>query len=472
MKKRLWIFALAAGLIVTLQGCSRVPHLIRKVEFITPTTSIEREPAPTRVLRARRVEQPPRIDGSLNDACWKEAEKADDFQRLGGGDVPPEQQTAAMVCFDDKNIYVAFRCKDADMAGLKAVKTGYDDRIWREDCIEVFFDTNLDRVSVRQIGINAIGTVSDLTSGGEWVEDAAAVEPGHMIWRPSWSYDWNARPKVATGKDSGSWTVEMAIPVERLGLQRIVAGTKFGMNFGRTQPRRRDEHYTCWSRTLKTFHEPHRFGHVILGEARCQVEDVSLGAVGQGRNQLALQVSNRTGDDRLIQVDVTVSQPNRPDQRRTTETRLQPSARTRVQLAYDLDAGKGTMTLRVAVRDAEDGEYYLDTQFERTLRAPIEARLAPPVCYTSDPPVQLNLLLHLGGITLEEARLQVRLEDESGVLRESVVSRIEAARVTLGLDISGLAAGYYQCVIESFEPDGKAIANVALPLALVDSPLH
>ena len=292
-----------------------------------------------------------------------------------------------------------------------------------------------------------------------------------MIWRPTWDYAWNSGAKVAASRDADGWTVELAVPVEGLGLKRIVPGTTLGMNFGRTQPRRRDAHNTCWSRTLKTFHEPQRFGHVVLGQARCQVQDISLGTVGQGRNLLCLQVANHTGADRHVRAEIAVSQQAGPSRHRTVDARISPKGLTKVQVPYDLDAGRGAMALQVAVRDAVDGAYYLDTHFRRRLQDPLEARLQLPVCFTSDQTVQLNAFLHVGEVTLHGAGIVVRLKDRAGVVREGKVRPLDAARAALYLNIRGLSPGRYELELDLVDREGSPIATVPLPFWLVASPL-
>ena len=129
--------------------------LIRETRLLEPTTSLQRQPEPTRALRARPTPMPPLVDGRLDDACWRRAEKADDFRALGTR-VAPTQKTLAMVCFDEECVYVAFRCEDDDIALIKATKRGHDQRVWQDDCVEIFIDTNLDRVSSYHLGVNAL----------------------------------------------------------------------------------------------------------------------------------------------------------------------------------------------------------------------------------------------------------------------------------------------------------------------------
>ena len=43
--------------------------------------------------------------------------------------------------WDDKNLYVSFRCQDAHVWG---VHTKHDDPVYKDDCVEVFTSPNPD----------------------------------------------------------------------------------------------------------------------------------------------------------------------------------------------------------------------------------------------------------------------------------------------------------------------------------------
>lgn len=56
--------------------------------------------------------EPPKIDGRLDDPCWKAATKGRGFYRIGGG-TPSAQQTEVSLCADQTHLYIAFRCLDS-----------------------------------------------------------------------------------------------------------------------------------------------------------------------------------------------------------------------------------------------------------------------------------------------------------------------------------------------------------------------
>ena len=75
----------------------------------------------TRLVTARPV-----IDGVLDDDCWKKGTWAGDYhQWIPKEGAKPTHPTFQNIQYDDKNIYVAFRCKDGEpkkiirMAGVR-----------------------------------------------------------------------------------------------------------------------------------------------------------------------------------------------------------------------------------------------------------------------------------------------------------------------------------------------------------------
>jgi hypothetical protein len=65
-----------------------------------------------RSMAAYKTSTAPVIDGTLGDECWKQAPKGDNFVNSFTGQPIPET-TEAWLAYDDKAIYVAFKCFDS-----------------------------------------------------------------------------------------------------------------------------------------------------------------------------------------------------------------------------------------------------------------------------------------------------------------------------------------------------------------------
>ena len=57
----------------------------------------------------------PIIDGNLDDLCWQAVDWGKDFIQLSPSEgEAPSQKTWFKILYDDRNLYVAFRCLDTD----------------------------------------------------------------------------------------------------------------------------------------------------------------------------------------------------------------------------------------------------------------------------------------------------------------------------------------------------------------------
>src|SRR5437763_3799390 len=62
----------------------------------------------TRSIRIRRISEPIKIDGRLDEPAWSEAAIAADFRQQEPNEgTPASEKTEVRVLFDDKNLYVA-----------------------------------------------------------------------------------------------------------------------------------------------------------------------------------------------------------------------------------------------------------------------------------------------------------------------------------------------------------------------------
>jgi hypothetical protein len=196
------------------------------------------------LLRCRLSEGRPVIDGILGETCWRKADVATSFtllERRGSA----TQQTECMAAYDAENLYVAFVCHESDPAGIRIGCSTDDGPVWLDDCVEVFLDTRHDHRAYFHVIANLIGTR---------FEEIGPLYPNPRSWDGPWS--------VATGRFDGGWTVEIAIPFRALGLAMPRPGTIWGFNANRQEYRLVER--SSWSATLRGFHEPAHFGHLLF----------------------------------------------------------------------------------------------------------------------------------------------------------------------------------------------------------------
>jgi len=189
-------------------------------------------------LQATRVgARLPVLDGEvLSDTAWTAAPAASGFTLLGKPGVAATQATEAKVLFDERNLYVAFVCREAQMDKVVSGVTTADGPVYNDDSVEVFLAPTADRTVYYHFVVNALGVVLD-----ELRQDG--------------KYNTGARAAAKKGKDL--WSVELAIPLASLGINETTTSI-WAVNFCREE--RPTGELSCWSPCSSGFHEPAAFG--------------------------------------------------------------------------------------------------------------------------------------------------------------------------------------------------------------------
>ena len=173
-------------------------------------------------VRAVRLKEPLVVDGRLDDAVYTAVPPIADFiQQEPHEGEPATQRTEAWVLFDDRNVYVAFRCWLTEPERLVANEMRRDDiNIWWNDNVGVSLDTFFDHRNGVFFQTNALGGVRDGAASDE----------------RSINYDYNTVFDVKSRRFENGWTTEFAIPFKSLRygsgreqtwgliLQRVVRG--------------------------------------------------------------------------------------------------------------------------------------------------------------------------------------------------------------------------------------------------------
>jgi len=189
-----------------------------------------------RTASCRRIAAPPKIDGTLDEPEWKRDPDLKDFV-VSSMDRKPSVQTHGWVACDATNLYLAVRCFEPDLEGLRVRTKHRDGPTFKDDSIELFLDMDLDRETYYQIVVNAGGVVYD-----------------GLVFDSS----WNGVFQQAAGREEDAWTLEMAIPWKTLAAAAPTAGAKMGLELVRT--RARTWEIQQWAPTGGGNHSPKMFG--------------------------------------------------------------------------------------------------------------------------------------------------------------------------------------------------------------------
>ncbi|MCK4244689.1 MAG: hypothetical protein KAX20_03590, partial [Candidatus Omnitrophica bacterium] len=191
-----------------------------------------------KAMEAIRIYDSPAIDGKINDACWLKASKTDKFYLNKDATASVKENTEVYLCYDDKALYIAFKCYESRMDEIKALEREHDGMVWHDDCVEVFLDPEGDGETYYHFLVNPVGSYRE--------------EEGMDLF-------WNAEWEVKTSKSENHWIAEMAIPFSNFKITPKV-GSVWRANFCREEKRLPED--TAWSPTLAGFHTPSEFGTI------------------------------------------------------------------------------------------------------------------------------------------------------------------------------------------------------------------
>ena len=180
-------------------------------------------------LPAVKTDQPPTVDGILNDACWQNAPQAIGFtdQRT---EKPAKNQSIGRLVYTDKAIYVGLYLYDDMPDKIVARQVKDQTRISGEDWVSFSLDPfHTHQFSDRNFFIvNPLGTkYAHLATG--------------RAEKSEWIGLWNTAAQIV----EDGWVVEMEIPWQMLDYPDTTDPVQMGINLDRFQQRTGERSWWC-----------------------------------------------------------------------------------------------------------------------------------------------------------------------------------------------------------------------------------
>lgn len=195
-----------------------------------------------KVYPCARAADAPVIDGDLGDVAWERAPVVDSFTYYNKPE-PVDVQTHLRVLYTDSDLLLGIRFDEPNMKKLTPVGQPRDSTgVFHGEAVEIFVDPNHDQRSYYQFAINAAGSIYD----------SERTDPS-----------WSAQVRAAVKLLPDAWTLEAAIPWRDLGVTPTT-GLLIGLNVCRDRYLGPNKTWSNWSQTAANFHDPERFGHIVL----------------------------------------------------------------------------------------------------------------------------------------------------------------------------------------------------------------
>ena len=151
-----------------------------------------------------RTDEPPVIDGRMDEAVWSLTPVIDDFVQVEPGQGrPPSERTEVRLLFDDDAVYIGIRCFDSDPSAIVATEMKRDASLGSDDHVRIVFDTFADRRNGYFFAVGAAGARRDGT-----------IERGRL------STEWDGLWVAKTSIDDEGWTAEIAIPTKTVAFDQ------------------------------------------------------------------------------------------------------------------------------------------------------------------------------------------------------------------------------------------------------------
>jgi hypothetical protein len=214
----------ARGSLLLLAGLA----VVAGPAFSRPSSADDLRGAEIRISRAAGTIA---VDGDLSDAGWAGAARIETFYETNPGDnVPPKVRTVGRLTYDEKFLYAALECDDAELGQIRAPFSQRDVLGSETDYGGIILDTRNDGRTAILFLANPRGVQYD-----------AVTDDGNEDSSPD--FFWDAAGRMT----SAGWTLEIRIPFSSLRYERKDPQT-WGILLYRNRPR--DFRYQMFSAKL------------------------------------------------------------------------------------------------------------------------------------------------------------------------------------------------------------------------------
>jgi hypothetical protein len=202
-----------------------------------------------KVYPVARAADAPVLDGDLSDSAWQRAPVVDEFTWYNRPE-PVDVQTHLRVLYTDTDLLLGIRFDEPKMEMLTPVGQPRDSMsVFHGETVEIFVDPNHDQQTYYQIAVNA----------AESIYDSVRTDP-----------TWSADVRAAVQMHDDAWTMEVAIPWADLGAAPD-RGALMGLNVCRDRYLGAEKTWSNWSQVAANFHDPVRFGHIVLSPSASRI---------------------------------------------------------------------------------------------------------------------------------------------------------------------------------------------------------
>lgn len=391
-------------------------------------------------LLIERTSTPPVIDGRIEELCWRRVGRADGFV-LNDTGREPREKTEAYVTYDDKNLYLAFICHETEIDKIKAIATERDGSVWKDDCVEVFIDSDHDHFRYYHVVSN--------TKGVRYDEEVVFL--GTV---PTWNRHWNAVWQAEASVDKNSWSTEIAIPLKEIMSSR---NDLWGLNLCRERYASEKPEFSSWSWTEGGFHKPKKFGHLIFKGDSYTIRSLSFRDPLWGENRLTCKIKNEDGKSRDITLIAETISEGGKHLSNSILVKVSSGEEKKIESSYRIEEG-GEHQLILSLLEPKSKTPYFIAQSTISAPPPIACSLKQKMYFLEEKELRLDILVNVPEDFLKNVRIVISIETAEGQkLWAEEIRKIIDREINLGLDISDLTIGGYLLSVSLLDEKGRIL---------------
>ena len=406
------------------------------------------------------------IDGDLGDACWQEEKAHLGAFRLGLSPTPAAHSREAWACYDSENLYFTIKLQREPGVELRTLTKENDNaQIWEDDEVEIFLDPFGSGTTYYQLILNSLGFVYDAFHSLSVVPDPKGASPTDTMLKRSTDSGWSCRAdrKIAIYDDH--WTIELALPLDSVGLAGAPAGHQ--VRFNVTSADWDTGEYTCLT-PVSSWHDPQQFGALTLGEKRVDVTSIDIGRVGLGLCSMRARMVDLSGQAGQYTMDVSIN-TNRGTARAVRVFSLAATGRETALLTLDVRAVDGPWEADVRVVDVRSRPVFAARRTS-TVLPPLTLKMKSQAAFADGPDVRVAASVGLGDVTARRVKLQAQLLNGRGrVVAEQNLGQPSSVSLTARMPVAQLKPGTYRLRLNAIQDD-QTIATAEDLLRLGTSP--
>ena len=163
----------------------------------SPSDRRRKEPVEKPTIAAVKVDEPPVVDGVLDEAAWSKAEAGGPlYQYDPFTGLEMTERTEFRFLYDDDSLYMGIWCWETEPEKITARMMARDDDLFNDDFVFVVFDTFRDKRNGYNFVVTPLGARRD------------ALISGNTRLNDDWDTIWIAR----ASRDELGWYVELQLP--------------------------------------------------------------------------------------------------------------------------------------------------------------------------------------------------------------------------------------------------------------------